>query len=113
MKHNLAFAIIFLSSISLFGQKKVIDYQAFDGWKTLKNEQVSPSGSIVTYEIQPHKGDTYLYWHQAGVLDSVLRGKNAQFSNDEKYLIYTIEAGYDTLRKVELDKVDKKKWPKD
>jgi dipeptidyl aminopeptidase/acylaminoacyl peptidase len=110
-----SFIIILLTSITLFGQKKVIDYQAFDGWKTLKNEQVSPSGKYISYEIQPHKGDTYLYWYntETGKRDSVLRAKNAGFSQKENYLIYTIEAGYDTLRKVEIEKVDKKKWPKD
>lgn len=116
IKNSLLLLIVLLSSISLFGQKKVIDYQAFDGWKTLKNEQISPSGKYITYEIQPHKGDTYLYLfnNEWSGMDTVLvRAKNAQFSQKEDYLIYTIEAGYDTLRKVELDKIDKKKWPKD
>ncbi len=114
-KNILSLAMIVLSVASTFGQKKIIDHQAFDGWKTLKNEQISPSGKYITYEIQPHKGDTYLYWYntETGILDSVLRAKNASFSEKEDYLIYIIEAGYDTLRKVELDKIDKKKWPKD
>ncbi len=112
---TLIFSIGLLISNNLFSQKKVIDFNAFDGWKTLKNEQISSSGKYITYEIQPHKGDTYLYWYntETNTLDSVLRAKNANFSQDENYLIYSIEAGYDTLRKVELDKVDKKKWPKD
>ena len=115
MKSISLLTIAFLLSTGLFGQKTVIDYQAFDGWKTLKNERISPGGTYITYEIQPHKGDTYLYWYntETGVLDSVLRAKNAGFSEKEDYLIYIIEAGYDTLRTVELDKVDKKKWPKD
>ncbi|MCO5261124.1 MAG: prolyl oligopeptidase family serine peptidase [Crocinitomicaceae bacterium] len=104
-----------LLSATAVGQKKIIDYQAFDSWKTLKNEQTSISGKYVTYEIQPLKGDTYLYWYSTETkqLDSVLRAKNAQFSQSENYLIYTIEAGYDTLRNAELAKVDKKKLPKD
>ena len=108
-------AFLLLIATHAFGQKKVIDYHAFDEWKTLKNEQVSPSGKYITYEIQPHKGDTYLYWYNTETekSDSVLRAKNASFSMDETFLVYTIEAGYDTLRKVELEKIDKKKWPKD
>lgn len=108
-------ALLLLIATHAFGQKKVIDYHAFDEWKTLKNEQVSPSGKYITYEIQPHKGDTYLYWYNTETekSDSVLRAKNASFSMDETFLVYTIEAGYDTLRKVELEKIDKKKWPKD
>lgn len=100
---------------TLLGQKKIIDYQAFDEWKTLKNEQVSMSGKYITYEIQPLKGDTYLYWYntETAKLDSVYKAKDAKFILSEDFLIYTIEAGYDTLRKVELAKVDKKKWPKD
>lgn len=105
----------FFGTNTVLGQKKVIDYQAFDEWKTLKNEQVSTTGKYISYEIQPHKGDTYLYWYntETGKLDSVYKAKDAKFILSEDFLIYTIEAGYDTLRKVELAKVDKKKWPKD
>lgn len=109
--------VVFILAILSNGwsQKKVIDYTAFDRWNTLKNEKISHSGKWITYEIQALKGDTYLYWYnvETGKLDSIVRAKNAQFSPDEKKLVFTIEAGYDTLRKVELDKVDKKKWPKD
>lgn len=108
-----AFCLFSISSV--WGQKKVIDHQAFDQWKTLKSEQISKSGNYVTYEIQPLKGDGYLYWYNTkeNRLDSVIRGTKAKFSSDEKHLVYTLEPGYDTLRKVELNKVDKKKWPKD
>jgi len=99
----------------VFSQKKVIDHTAYDKWKQLKNEQISTSGRYITYEIAPLKGDTYLYYHNTTTnkLDSIERAKNAQFSYDEKHLIYVVEAGYDTLRKAELAKIDKKKYPKD
>lgn len=105
---------VFTSFISL-SQKKEIDHNAYQYWKSLRNENISTNGKYITYETHPLNGDTYLYWYntETNKLDSLLRAKNATISKDETFLIYTIEAGYDTLRKVELDKVDKKKWPKD
>jgi len=95
--------------------KKIIDHTAYTEWKQIKKEQISPSGKYITYEIAPLKGDTYLYYYntQSNELDSIKRAKNAVFSYDERVLVYTVEAGYDTLRKAELAKIDKKKWPKD
>lgn len=115
LKKYIALTIFIITSLGTFAQKKVIDHNAFDGWKSLKSEKISNSGKYITYEIAPLKGDTYLYIFntETGEMDSINRAKNANFSFDEKFLSYTIEAGYDTLRKVELDKVDKKKWPKD
>lgn len=115
IKNYILFAIFICTTIGASAQKKVIDHTAYDGWKSLKNDKISSSGKYITYEIAPLKGDTYLYIYntETGEKDSIIRAKNAKFSVDEKFIVYTIEAGYDTLRKVELDKVDKKKWPKD
>ncbi len=109
-----ALFIIMLNS-SVFAQKKSIDHTDYAKWETLKNTAISENGSYVSYEIQPLKGDTYLYIYnvQNQSLDSIYRAKSAKFSKDEKWMVYKIETGYDTLRKLELEKVNKKKWPKD
>lgn len=110
------FSVFLLTALPYaWGQKKAIDHTAYAKWETLKNTKVSEQGNFISYEIQPLKGDTYLYVFnvQTGTLDSIHRAKSAQFSKDEKWMIFAIETGYDTLRKLELEKVNKKKWPKD
>lgn len=109
-----SFFFLFLA-LNGFSQKKIIDHTDYNDWKTLSKNQLSPSGNFVTYEINPLRGDGYLYLYSSktNTLDSFYRAKNATFSFDESYLVFTITPGFDTLRKCELDKIDKKKWPKD
>lgn len=98
-----------------FSQKKVIDHTAYDGWKTLKNEKISNDGNFISYEITPLRGDGFLYIYnvKSGKLDSIPRASNASFSGNSNYVAFKIAPGFDTLRNCELNKVDKKKWPKD
>lgn len=106
-------SLLFLSSA--FSQKKVIDHTAYDGWKTLKSEQISNDGNYICYEITPHKGDGFLYIYdvKSGDLDSIPRATRASFSGKSNFIAFKITPGYDTLRNCELEKVKKDKWPKD
>lgn len=76
---------------------------------------ISNNGEYICYEITPHKGDGFLYIYdvKSDKLDSIPRATKAQFSGNSNYLAFTITPGYDTLRTCELEKIDKKKWPKD
>lgn len=98
-----------------YSQKKQIDYQAYDNWKKLEKQQVSRNGNWISYEINPLKGDGFLYFYNQKLykLDSIQRGKEASISFKEDFVAYKLWPGYDTLRNCELKKIDKKKWPKD
>jgi len=104
-----------LISLSAFAQKKIIDHTVYNDWKSLKSSQISNDGKFISYEINPHKGDGYLFIYntETKALDSIHRGKGARFSGESGYLAFRIKPGYDTLRNCELNKVNKKKWPKD
>jgi len=101
--------------INGYSQKKIIDYQSYDNWKKLEKHQVSPNGNWISYEINPLKGDGYLYFYnqERDKLDSIKRGKEAAISYKEDFVAYKLLPSYDTLRNSELNKIDKKKWPKD
>lgn len=109
---SLLFALIALTA---FTQKKQLDHTVYDNWKSLKYGQISPDGKFISYQINPHKGDGYLYLYdvQKEKLDSMPRGTQASFSGNGAFLLFHIKPFADTLRRLELDKVDKKKWPKD
>ena len=115
MRRILLIASLCLSVGASLGQKKILDHTVYDQWKSVRNTTVSDDGNWVSYQIQPHRGDGFLYWYNAntGKLDSIARGKNPKFSGDGKYLIAEIDPGYDTLRKLELEGVKKDKWVKD
>ena len=110
------FSLVFIvASTALFGQKKVIDHTAYNDWKTLKNHMISNNGDFISYEITPHRGDGFLYIYDKAkeTLDSIPRAKGASFSGNSDYIAFKITPGFDTLRTCELEKLEKKDWPKD
>lgn len=93
----------------------MIDPSVYNDWKKNENQIVSNNGNFISYEKNPLRGDGYLFLYdvEKQVLDSFPRGKEAKFSAESDYLVFKITPGFDTLRNSELNKVDKKKWPKD
>jgi len=107
--------IFIASSLTGWSQKRVIDHTAFNDWKSISKQNISRTGKFISYEINPHRGDGYLYLYNVASqrTDSFFRAKNATFSFDENYIAFTISPDFDTLRNCEINKIDKKKWPKD
>ena len=110
------FVAISLSTL-LWGQqgKTVLSHSDYDGWRNLKHQQISNDGSWISYEINPQKGDGWLYLYnvKSHRLDSVARGANAVFTPDSKILTFRIRVPHDTLRQAKLAKKKKSKMPKD
>lgn len=104
-----------LSTFTLLAQKKIVDPQDLDHWRSLNNTQISGDGKWISYEIKPNKGDSWLYLYHVDTekLDSFPRGGQAVFSHGSRFLAFTISPPSDSIRKLELAKVDKKKWPAD
>jgi dipeptidyl aminopeptidase/acylaminoacyl peptidase len=107
--------LFILFTANLFAQKQVIDHTVYNSWKKNEQQKVSADGQLISYEINPHRGDGWLYIYRVNEskLDSFPRGKEARFTPDGKAFVFKITPGYDTLRRCELNKIDKKKWPKD
>lgn len=114
MKHVILVAFL-LGLSHAWSQGKIIDHQAYKEWKRLEKQQFSQNGEWITYEINPLVGDGYLHWYQSatGKHDSLKRAKDAQLDPNGQFIAWKVVPGFDTLRNCELNKVDKKKWPKD
>ena len=114
MKHLILVAFL-LGLSHAWSQGKIIDHQAYKEWKRLEKQQFSQNGEWITYEINPLVGDGYLHWYQSatGKHDSLKRAKDAQLDPNGQFIAWKVVPGFDTLRNCELNKVDKKKWPKD
>lgn len=99
----------------LFAQKPALDFKAYDSWKRLEKEQISRNGKIISYELTVLKGNPVLHFYQSenSKHDSIVRGNNALIATDESYIAWKMSPDYDSLRKQELNKVDKKKQDKD
>ncbi len=107
--------VLFLFPILIHAQKKPINHEAYNSWKKIEKPQLSHSGNLVSYEITPLKGDGFLYIYdeKRQKLDSFYRGKEAKIASSDAFIAFKVSPGFDTLRKAELKKLDKKKYPKD
>lgn len=115
MKKLLLSSITCLLFFAAIAQKKALKHSDYDSWKNLSRQKISNNGKWVSYEINPQKGDSYLYIYnsETNKLDSVQRGYSARFTSNSKQLIFKIKAQYDTIRQAKLDKIKKEKMPKD
>ncbi|WP_372753609.1 alpha/beta hydrolase family protein [Labilibaculum sp.] len=109
------FFCLFLGSLQAQTNKFPLNHSDYDAWKNLKNQQISDDGEWISYEVNPQKGDGFLYLYEVstGKLDSVSRGYKAVFSPGSEVVSFSIKAQYDTIRKAKLNKVKEKDLPKD
>ncbi|MBT5437582.1 MAG: hypothetical protein HOK92_00105, partial [Flavobacteriales bacterium] len=113
---NILVAIVFLQCINLlYAQKHAVNEKDYLEWKRISNQVITENGDIVSYSVDPLKGDSYLYIQQTSPfrLDSFERASNFDTPLNNDFAVFKITPGYDTLRKVKLKKIKKAKWPKD
>ena len=116
MRSRIFFLIVSLiASSTVFAQKQVIDHNAYARWNRIDKVKLSNQGAWLTFEVLPLKGDGYLHWQHvpSGAKDSMFAAKDLQMNETGSLMAWRRTAGFDTLRTCELNKIDKKKWPKD
>jgi len=101
-------ALIFLYNNS-FAQKKTITQNDYKDWNTIRSQQISNSGNIITYELKALLGDAMLiiYNKKNNTFDSIPRAYHAVISPYENYIVCKIKAPYDSTRQEKIDKVKK------
>ncbi|MEZ4774120.1 MAG: prolyl oligopeptidase family serine peptidase [Bacteroidia bacterium] len=106
-----AFFMAFSQSASL----KPLDHSVYDFWQTLDNSQISPSGNYISWEVNPQKGDNWLYLLEvaSGRKDSFPRSSQAVFSPEETFFTFRIKPHEDSMRKAKLAKKKDDELPKD
>ncbi|MBI1836927.1 MAG: S9 family peptidase [Flavobacteriia bacterium] len=112
---NILIICVTIISLNVHSQKKIIDNTTYQEWKKIENQIISNDGKFISYFVTPLKGDGFVYIYNtiSGKLDSISRAYKPNFTPNSKCLVFKISAGYDTLRKCELNKIEKSKWPKD
>jgi dipeptidyl aminopeptidase/acylaminoacyl peptidase len=115
MKQILFTWVLCLSIGGIFGQKKVLSDQDYDIWNTLKSYLIADNGVWMSYESTPYRGDGFavLMKTDSTNVKRFERMYSTFFSADNQYFAGLVKPQFDTLRKLELDKVKKDKWPKD
>jgi hypothetical protein len=119
MKRLLLIMILFIALINLsFSQnfnKKPIDAKVYPTWKTVKNPLISGNGKWASYEINPLKGDGWLYIVNLdkNTKDSIPRSCQAVFSPNSDFIAFKIKQPEDSIRILKLAKKKDDELPKD
>lgn len=114
-KRTTSLVFLFLIGLGVFAQNKFKIPDVYYEWNKLKNAQISRHGKIITYQIDKLKGDKQLHYHfpDRGSSGLYKQGYKAKVAPNESFFAFRIKPSYDTLRKLELKDVSKKKYPKD
>lgn len=81
-------------------EKKALTINDFAAWKTIKNQAISENGELVSFEINPLKGDGTLVikWIGSEKTDSLARGYDARISPQTDFIVYKIKQPAENLR---------------
>lgn len=68
-------------------QKKALDHSVYDGWQSVTKANITPSGTVMSYEVNPQEGDGQLTLRvlSSGKVITIDRGYNAVMSEDGKW----------------------------
>lgn len=99
--------LFLLTGIPAGAQEKIpLDHTVYDQWKDLGGQVISDDGAWISYEINPGRGDGWLYLYHTvtGRLDSVARGFKASFVPGCNALVFKIKPPFKQDRKARIEK---------
>lgn len=113
---SVVFFLMCLFSGVISGQeKKKIDQSAYFKWKSLSETKISSRGLLVAYTQKSLRANDTLVIYEQLTDSSVLVGRasSTKMHFNEQFVVFNLSPDYDSIRKLKLNKVPKKKWPKD
>ncbi len=115
MKYTFTLILMLLFVGGLGAQKKYLSHEDYNIWNTLKNYLFTDNGVWMSYEVTPYRGDGFAVLMQtdSSNIKRFERMQSTFFMTGNQVFLGIVKPQFDTLRKLELDKVKKDKWPKD
>ncbi len=95
--------------------KKPLDHDAYDEWKSIGDTQLSNDGRWVAYVLTPGEGDPELHLYDAinRSRRSFPRAEKPALSADNRFLVFELHPPEDSLRALKRRKVKKEELPGD
>ncbi|MFA5403672.1 MAG: prolyl oligopeptidase family serine peptidase [Ignavibacteria bacterium] len=105
-------------SVCLFAQdtsKIPLDHSVYESWNRLVNSNISYDGKLITYEVNPQKGDGWLYIYNTENVsrDSIARGYDAVISPNSDFIAFKIKSPNKIIRELKIKKKKSDQFPKD
>ena len=96
-------------------QKKSLSHDDYASWNTLSDQQVSPDGQWLVYEVNPQQGDGTLYIRhfESGSEVLIPRGAGALFSPGGGYVVFSIKPPAALVRRAKAEKKKPEEMPTD
>lgn len=115
MKNLLVLSLFFLNSLLAIAQKPALSAIEYDTWNTLKNYKFTKNAEWLVYESTPYRGNGKgtIMKSDSSFVRQFDRMTFSSFLGTDAFVLGLIKPQFDTIRKLELDKVKKEKWPKD
>lgn len=107
--------LLLIAAASQAQQKPPIGHDAFDSWKSISTQTLSPSGKYIYYSISPQEGDavTELKDQQNNLLYRRERGAMPRLTQDEKFFISSVKPYFKETREAKIKKKKPDEMPKD
>ncbi len=121
MKRPLTLILALCITVSVSGQKKQLDHDAYDGWQRIASTALTDDGSIMAYQISPQEGDGEIVVRR--LINSkrkplpqevkIPRGTGIVLSPDASWAYLTIKPEFAKTRQARIDKKKPDQMPKD
>ena len=115
MKKLATLLVLFFWVVLIFAQneKRPLTTDDILHWKRITETHLSNDGKYIVYQQEPWKGDPELIitTPNGNELATFTGGTNAKITSDSKFVIFTQEPLYDTVRKLKLAKTKKEDLP--
>lgn len=106
----LPIAALALSAVSLvaLAEKKPLDHDSFDAWKSVRVMPLSNDGAWSAYAVNPQEGDGVLTLrnNRKGTTIDIQRGYNSVFTADSRYAVALIKPFFADTRQAKIKKKD-------
>ena len=103
-------------SLPLNAQKKPLDHTVYDSWQSVADVNLSPSGNVISYEVNPQEGDgmlTLKVMGKKGREITIPRGYKARIAENEQFAVCLIKPEFQKTRRARIDKKKADDMPKD
>jgi len=115
MRNQLVVIIILFSILARAQEKKQIRTEDYFKWASIPSATLSNEGDVVTYSVTHiWANDTLVVYNNKSQKERRIgRAKGAKTHYKDAFVAFKITNDKDSLRKLELDEIPKKKWTKD
>lgn len=95
--------------------KRPLNHDIYDRWYDISKPEISYDGKLVSYEVNPQKGDgiLWVYNHSDKSTRQFPRGYSAKFSPTNTFIVFKIKPQFELTRKAKLAKKKADDLPKD